>query len=329
MLERTPSNPRLVAEDHSPMYAPRYSEVATFMRAAFTRDPDGVDVALAGVPFDGGVTNRPGARHGPREMRNQSTLMRAIHHVTRVNPHALCRVADVGDVPFRRLFDLEASLADIEDFYRRLHAAGAAPLSAGGDHSITLPIFRAIAAERPLGMVHIDAHTDTWDEFMGSRFTHGAPFRRAVEEGLLDPERTVQIGIRGAQNTEDGWRFSIESGMRVVFMEEFTALGVERVVAEARRVAGEGPTYVSFDVDGLDPVYAPGTGTPEVGGLTTLEAQALLRGLRGLDLVGGDVVEVSPPFDPSGNTALVGATMMYEILCPLAEAVAARKGRAA
>ncbi len=314
------------AAAESPMFSPRYTEIATFMRCPLARDPAGLDIALIGVPFDGGVTNRPGARHGPREIRNMSSLMRAIHHVTKVNPYALCKVADLGDVPFAHGFELEACLGDIEALYRRVHAAGAAPLSAGGDHSITLPIFRAIAAERPLGMIHVDAHTDTWDEFLGSKFTHGAPFRRAVEEGLLDPKRTVQIGIRGAQNTEEGWSFSLESGMRVIFMEEFTRLGVETVIAEARRVAGEGPTYVSFDVDGLDPVYAPGTGTPEVGGLTTIEAQALLRGLRGLDIVGGDVVEVAPPFDPTGNTALVGATMMYEILCILAEAVARRKG---
>jgi guanidinopropionase len=309
----------------NPMQAPRYSEIATFMRAPLRHDPVGVDIAMIGVPFDGGVTNRPGARHGPREIRNMSSFMRAIHHVTRVDPYELCTVADLGDVPFPRVYDLEGSIEDIATFYAPVHAAGAAPLSAGGDHSITLPIFRAIAADRPIGMVHIDAHTDTWDEFLGSKFTHGAPFRRAVEEGLLDPHRTVQIGIRGAQNSDEGWTFSLESGMRVVFMEEFTAMGVEAVIAEARRVVGEGPTYVSFDVDGLDPVYAPGTGTPEVGGLTTLEAQSLLRGLRGLDLVGGDVVEVAPPFDPSGNTALVAATMMYEILCPLAEAVARRK----
>ncbi|MEE8274003.1 MAG: agmatinase [Alphaproteobacteria bacterium] len=314
-----------VASDYDPMLAPRYTDIATFMRAPLMRDPAGVDVGLVGVPFDGGVTNRPGARHGPREIRNSSSLMRAIHHVSRINPYALCRIADLGDVPFTHAFELAASLDDIEAFYRDVHAAGAAPLSAGGDHSITLPIFRAIAAGQPLGMVHIDAHTDTWDEFLGSKFTHGAPFRRAVEEGLLDPKRTVQIGIRGAQNTEEGWSFSLETGMRVVFMEEFTEMGVAAVIAEARRVVGDGPTYISFDIDGLDPVYAPGTGTPEVGGLTTIEAQTLLRGLRGLDLVGGDVVEVAPPFDPSGNTALVGATMMYEILCVLAEAVARRK----
>ncbi len=311
--------------DREAMLAPRYAEIATFMRAPRVRDPRELDIALIGVPFDGGVTNRPGARHGPREIRNASTLMRAIHHVTKVDPYELCRVGDMGDVAFPRIYELEACLDDIAEFYGRVHAAGAVPLSAGGDHAITLPIFRAIAAERPLGMVHIDAHTDTWDEFLGSRYMHGTPFRRAVEEGLLDPKRTIQIGIRGAQNSDEGWTFSLESGMRVVFMEEFTELGVAAVIAEARRVVGDGPTYISFDVDGLDPVYAPGTGTPEVGGLTTIEAQALLRGLRGLDLVGGDVVEVAPPFDPSGNTALVGATMMYEILCLLAEAVAKRR----
>jgi len=315
----------VVAPGHDPMRQPRYMELASFMRAPVTRDPTGVDIAMIGVPFDGGTTNRPGARHGPREIRNSSSLMRTIHHVTRVDPHGLCTVRDLGDVWFTDVYHLENALADIRRFYERIHAAGCAPLTAGGDHSITYPIFQAIAAQRPVGMVHIDAHTDTWDEFLGSKFSHGAPFRRAVEDGLLDPRRTVQIGIRGAQNTDEGWTFSIETGMRVIWMEELTAMGVEAAIAEARRVAGDGPTYVSFDVDGLDPVFAPGTGTPEVGGITTIEAQALLRGLRGLDIVGGDVVEVAPPYDPSGNTALVAATMMYEILCVLAEAVARRK----
>ena len=236
------------------MLAPRYAEIATFMRAPRVRDPRELDIALIGVPFDGGVTNRPGARHGPREIRNMSSLMRAIHHVTKVNPYDLCRIGDLGDVAFSRIYELEACLDDIAEFYTRVHAAGAAPLSAGGDHAVTLPIFRAIAdKKRPLGMVHIDAHTDTWDEFLGSKYMHGTPFRRAVEEGLLDPKRTIQIGIRGAQNSDEGWTFSLESGMRVVFMEEFTKLGVEAVIAEARRVVGDGATYISFDVDGLDP----------------------------------------------------------------------------
>jgi len=308
------------------MSAPRYAGPVTFMRTPFVRDPSELDIALIGVPFDGGAENRPGQRHGPREVRNMSSFMRAVHHVTRVNPYELCRIADLGDVPMSVAFDLEASHADITEFFHGVHAAGAVPLSVGGDHSITLPILRAIAADRPVGLVHIDAHTDTCDEEFGCRFTHGTPFRRAVEEGLLDPKRTVQIGIRGAQNSEEGWAFSADSGMRVIFIEEFAKLGVEAVIAEARRVVGDDPTYVSFDVDSLDPAFAPGTGTPEVGGITTIESQALLRGLRGLDLVGGDVVEVAPPYDLSGNTALVGATMMYEILCVLSEAVARRKG---
>jgi len=312
--------------DNDPKMDPRFMGIPTFMRTPLQQDPTGLDIALAGVPYDGGVTNRPGARHGPREMRNMSTLSRSIHHVSKVDPHALCEIADVGDVPFTESHIPDKAMAEIEAFYARIHAAGAVPLSAGGDHSITYPIFRAIGAERPVGMVHIDAHTDTWDAWQGNKFNHGAPFRRAVEDGVLDPKRTVQIGIRGAQNFADGWDYSNEKGMRVIFMEEFTEIGVDAVIAEARRVVGDGPTYVSFDVDGLDPVYAPGTGTPEIGGITTKEAQALLRGLSGLNLIGGDVVEVSPPFDPSGNTALVGATIMYEILCLLAESVAGRKG---
>ncbi len=201
------------------------------------------------------------------------------------------------------------------------------PLSAGGDHLVTLPILRALAPDRPLGLVHFDAHSDTWDTYFGGyRYTHGTPFRRAIEERLIDPRRTIQIGIRGSLYNEGELDFALQHGIRVVRIEEFYDLGLDAVVAEARRVAGDGPTYVSFDVDGLDPVYAPGTGTPEVGGFTTHEAQRMIRGLAGLDLVGADVVEVSPPFDPSGNTALVGATMMFELLCVLADAVRRRCG---
>jgi len=306
-------------KSYDPMREPRFTEIATFMRAPLAAALDNVDIGLIGVPTDLGVTNRPGARHGPREIRNASSLMRGFNLGLGVNPYELCRVADVGDVHLSHRYDLERQNGDIEAFYRKVKAAGILPVSAGGDHSITYPIFKALGAERPVGMVHVDAHTDTWGEFFGSKFTHGAPFRLAVEAGVLDPTRTIQIGIRGAQNFLDGIEFSKSHGMRVVFIEEFAELGVDRVIAEARRVVGAGPTYISFDVDGLDPVYAPGTGTPEIGGITTLEAQRLLRGLRGLNLVGGDVVEVAPPYDQSGNTALVGATMMYEILCLIAD----------
>ena len=234
------------------------------MRAPISESLDDLDIALIGVPMDLGVTNRAGARHGPREIRNASSLMRVYNVSTQVNPYDLCRIADVGDVPLENLFNLDVAIKDIAKYYRDIHAAGVIPLSAGGDHSITYPIFQGIAADRPVGMVHIDAHTDTWGEFFGSKFHHGAPFRLAVEDGLLDAKRTVQIGIRGGQNTLEGLEFSRSSGMRVVMMDEFSDIGVDAVIAEARRVVGDGPTYISFDVDGLDPVYAPGTGTPEI-----------------------------------------------------------------
>src|SRR5215469_4737154 len=312
----------------SGMVMPRFGEVPTFMRLPIERDPAKLDIALVGVPFDGGTTNRPGARHGPREIRNMSSFMRRVHHVSKIAPYELCRVGDHGDAPINPI-DLHDSLARIEEFYTRLHEAGAAPLTAGGDHLITLPILRAIARERPLGLVPFDAHSDTGDTYFGGeKYTHGTPFRRAVEEGLIDPHRVIQIGIRGSMYAPDEKDWALSVGMRLVHIEEFFALGPAGVVAEAHRIVGDAPAYLSFDVDGLDPVYAPGTGTPEIGGYSTAEAQQMIRGLAGLDLIGGDVVEVSPPFDPSGNTALVGATMMFEILCVLAPAVHRRKATA-
>ncbi|APX94905.1 agmatinase [Halomonas sp. 1513] len=293
--------------------------MATFLRAPLAERLDDLDIALVGIPFDGGVSNRPGARLGPREMRNQSSLMRSIHHVTRQDPFDQARIADIGDVRFSSIYDLERVSDDIAAHYRAIHQAGVLPLSAGGDHSVTYPILRGLAGDAPVGLIHIDAHTDTWDEFQGSKFHHGGPFRLACEAGLIDPTRTVQIGIRGAQNTAQGWDYSDATGMRVMFMEEVDALGIEAVVAEARRVVGDGPVYLSFDIDSVDPDFAPGTGTPEVGGLTSLQALQLVRGFRGLPLIGADVVEVAPPFDPTGNTALLGATLMYELLCLLAE----------
>jgi guanidinopropionase len=297
------------------------------MRLPLERDPIKLDIALVGVPWDGGTTNRPGARHGPREIRNMSTLMRRVHHVSLVAPYELCRVGDHGDAPVNPI-DLSDSLRRIEGFYATLHGGGAAPLSAGGDHLVTLPILRAIARDEPVGVVHFDAHSDTGDSYFGGeKYTHGTPFRRAVEEGLIDPKRMIQIGIRGSMYSADEKDWAQSAGIRIVHIEEFFRLGPEATVAEAARIVGDGPAYISFDVDGLDPVYAPGTGTPEIGGFSTAEAQRMIRGLDGLNLVGGDVVEVAPPFDPSGNTALVGATIMFEILCVLAPAVHRRKNR--
>jgi len=305
---------------------PRFAGVPSFMRLPVVNDYTKLDIAMIGVPWDGGTTNRAGARHGPREIRNMSSLIRRINHATGLAPFELCRVADAGDTPVNPI-NLMDTLDRVHGFYQEIVKAGVVPLSAGGDHLITLPIMRAVAARWPVGMVHFDAHSDTTDSYFGGeKYTHGTPFRRAVEEGLLDPKRTVQIGIRGALFDAGDMDFARDSGMRIITIEEFYDLGIDAVIAEARRVVGDGPTYVSFDVDGLDPVYAPGTGTPEIGGFTTHEAQRMIRGLQGLDLVGGDVVEVAPPFDPSGNTALVGATMMFEILCILAHAVDQRRG---
>jgi guanidinopropionase len=315
-------------EPVSGIVLPRFAGIATFMRLPYAADPAAVDIGLIGVPWDGGTTNRAGARHGPRAIRDQSSLIRRIHPVTRTAPYHLARVADLGDVPVNPA-DIADTLGKIERFYARVRAAGAVPLSAGGDHLVTLPIFRGIVdRQRPVGMVHFDAHSDTWDSYFGDfKYTHGTPFRRAVEEGLLDPRRTVQIGIRGSLYAADDLDWALAQGIRIIGIEEYFRLGPEKVIAEARRIVGDGPTYVSFDVDSLDPVYAPGTGTPEIGGFSTFEAQQMIRGLRGLDLIGGDVVEVSPPFDQGGATALVGATMMFEILCVLAEALGARRGR--
>ncbi|MBM3573762.1 MAG: agmatinase [Alphaproteobacteria bacterium] len=298
--------------------APRFTQIATFMRAPLAEVLDGVDIGLVGVPYDGALTNRPGARHGPREVRNQSSLMRAINHATRVNPYELCRIADVGDVPFSAILDIASAHREITAFFQLLNRSGVMLLAIGGDHSISLPILRALAST-PVALIHIDAHTDTWDSFQGSKFNHGAPFRRAVEEGLIDPHKTIQIGIRGAQNVSEGWDYSHASGMRVVFIEEFVGRGVMSIASEARQLVGDTPVYLTFDIDSLDPVYAPGTGTPEIGGLTTIQALALIRSLRHLNYVGADVVEVSPPFDTGGMTSMTAATVAYEILCNLAE----------
>jgi guanidinopropionase len=312
--------PHRYPELANPQVRPRFTGVPTFFRLPYTEDLAGLDIGIIGVPYDGGVTNRPGARHGPREVRNQSSLLRTVNAVTGVTPFAARRVADLGDCWIEQPYALEGALAEIAGYFHEVKAAKVTTLAVGGDHSISLPILRAVAAGGPLGMVHIDAHCDTGDDYLGSRFHHGAPFRRAVEENLLDPKRVIQIGIRGTVNDPNMWGFSRESGMRVLPMEEFHDEGWRFALAEAKRVIGDGPTYFSFDIDSLDPVYAPGTGTPEAGGLSTLEALRLLRGLTGASFVGADLVEVSPPFDHAGITSLHGASILFELLCLLAAA---------
>lgn len=301
-----------------------YSGYSTLLRAPQADRLDGLDVALIGIPFDLGVTNRPGARFGPQQIREMSAMTNGpMHHDSRIIPAQLCRYADVGDVELQNTYNLDRGIEEIEAYYHKIADAGVIPITAGGDHSISYPILKAIARDQPVGLIHIDAHADTGGPFNGAKFHHGGPFRNAALAGVLDPERTVQIGIRG--RAEPHWDFSYDSGMRVIHIEEFYDMGIHNVIEEARRIVGDGPTYISFDVDGIDPAYTPGTGTPETGGLTPREVQQLIRGLRGLHLIGADAVEVSPPYDASGNTALVAATMMWEMLCVIAESVAARK----
>jgi len=286
-----------------------YAGVPTFLGLPYVESMAGLDIAAIGVPMDLGVSNRSGARFGPRAVRTIERIG-PYHPTFRDTPKSKVRAADVGDVPFRGRYSLEQSLEDIEQYYNDVSTHGVRPLSVGGDHSITYPILKALGRHRPVGLVHIDAHCDTMGEYDGVKFHHGGPFRHAVLAGVLDPERTIQIGIRGASNVF--WEFSHTSGMTVIYMEEFMELGVTAVAARARTVVGEGPVYISVDVDGFDPAYAPGTGTPEVGGLTPREGLALLRALGGLDIVGADVVEVAPQYDPTTNTAQLAAQLLFE-----------------
>jgi len=296
---------------------PRFGAIPTFMRLPHIPDPARVDIALIGVPWDGGTTNRAGARHGPREVRNMSSFMRKVHHVSRIAPYELARIADLGDAPVNPI-DLMDSLKRIEQFFAKVHAAAAVPLSVGGDHLITLPIFRAIARERPVGMIHFDAHSDTNDRYFGdNRYTHGTPFRRAVEEGLLDGKRVAQIGLRATGYSAEDFDWPRAQGFRVVQAEECWYKSLAPLMAEIRQQLGDGPVHLSFDIDGLDPSSAPGTGTPEIGGLTTIQGIEIIRGCRGLNIVACDMVEVAPPYDPSGNTSLLAANLLFEMLCIL------------
>jgi guanidinopropionase len=313
---------------HQPIDAalvPRYAGIATFMRLPYVASPKGLDIALYGIPWDGGTTNRAGARHGPREVRSQSSLMRRAHHALGVDPFAIANIADIGDLSANPI-DLQDALRTIETGVADVVAAGAVPLGIGGDHLTTLPALRAVARARPVGLVHFDAHSDTNDTYFGdNRYTHGTPFRRAIEEGLVDPKRTIQIGIRGSVYSPKEHHWALERGVRVLYMEEFVERGPVEVMAEACRVVGDAPAYVTFDVDSIDPSMAPGTGTPEIGGFTTREAQQMIRLLKSANIVAADVVEVAPPFDIGGLTALVGATIVYELMCLIAPRIAQRR----
>lgn len=305
---------------------PRFAGVPTFMRLPHV-DFDHprfaeVQIALVGAPWDGGTTNRPGPRHGPRQLRDLSTMIRAQNGSTWVAPFELVNCADVGDVAPNPA-DLMDSLARMEAFYTRLRLAGVLPLTGGGDHLCSLPILRALGKGRPLGLIQFDSHTDLNDVYFGTgKYTHGTPFRRAMEEGLIDPKRYVLIGIRGTAYGREDWDYAAAHGIRIIGIDEFHRRGVADVMEEARSILGDGETYVTYDIDFVDPTFAPGTGTPEVGGPTSWQALQVARALRGLNIVGADLVEVSPPFDQAGGTAWLGISLMFELLCVMAERIA-------
>ena len=308
----------------SGLVTPRFGGVATFFRLPHVSvdEAKNIDIGVVGIPWDGGTTNRPGPRHAPRQMRDQSSMVRRMHQTTQVVPYDLANVADLGDCSVNPA-SVDDTLIRVEKHIQTIVDKGIRPLSAGGDHLCSLPILRSLGKKKPVGMIHFDAHTDLYDSYFGGfKYTHGTPFRRAIEEGVLDPKRTIQIGLRGSMYDNDDFAYGEKMGVRLVRIEEAMEMGPKAIMAEARKIVGDAETYVSFDIDMLDPVYAPGTGTPEIGGFTTFQAQQMLRELRGLNIVGADVVEVSPPFDPSGMTAYAGTVMMFEIMCSMAEAVA-------
>lgn len=300
---------------------PRFAGVPSFMRLPHV-PPDHprfgeVEIGLVGTPWDSGTTNRPGPRHGPRQLRDASTMIRAQHPVTLQRPFEAANCADLGDVGPNPA-SIPDTLERITSFYASLKANVIRPLTAGGDHLCSLPILRGIASHAPLGMIHFDSHTDLFHSYFGGEmYTHGTPFRRAVEEGLLDPKRIVQIGIRGTMYDTEDLDFAASVGVRVIRIEELFARGIADVMAEARAIVGTAPVYVSYDIDFVDPAFAPGTGTPEVGGPNSFQALEVCRHLHGLDIRGADLVEVSPPFDPSGATAFLGVSIMFELLCAM------------
>lgn len=296
---------------------PRFGGIATFMRLPGETDPADLDVAVIGVPFDIGTSNRPGARFGPRGIRDESVLLRPYNMATRAAPFDSLRIDDTGDVASSP-FDLSSAVEQIEEHFNNLLSNDLITASLGGDHTIVLPILRAMAKKHgPVGLIHVDAHTDINDTMFGAKIAHGTPFRRAVEEGLLDTDRVVQIGVRGTGYAADDFDWSREQGFRVVQVEECWGKSLTPLMSEVREQVSDGPVYLSFDIDGLDPSFAPGTGTPEVGGLTVPQALEIIRGCRGLNLVGVDLVEVAPIYDTSGLTSLTAANLVYEMLCVL------------
>lgn len=303
----------------SSMVTPRFADVATFFRLPIIKDLNQLDYCLCGVPWDGGTTNRPGARHGPREIRNASSLVRLYHPISLKSPYDKFNIADIGDCPVNPA-DLHDSLKKIEKFYLSIIESKTIPLSIGGDHLVSLPILRALGKKEPLGLFQFDSHSDTWDSYFGGyKYTHGTPFRRAIEENLIDPKKYVMIGIRGSLYDPNDMKWARQQGITIITIDEYYEMGFTEAMKIVKNTLGDTQAYLTFDIDGIDPTFAPGTGTPEVGGFDVREAQLIIRELNTINFVGADVVEVSPPFDVNNMTSLVASTIAFEILCTMTQ----------
>ena len=298
---------------------PRFAGMPTFMRLPYVGFNDDkitqVDIGIIGAPWDAGTTNRPGPRHGPRQVRDMSTMIRAQHGVSGLRPFDLKNCADLGDVAPNPA-SLEDSLIRFENYFLKIKELNILPITVGGDHLCSLPILRSLAKNEPVGLIQFDSHTDLFHSYFdGQMYTHGTPFRRAVEENLIDPRRTVQVGIRGTNYDSEDRDFALSEGIRIITIEELFERGISDVISEVKSILDDKKTYLSYDIDFIDPAFASGTGTPEVGGPNSFQALEVIRKLSGINLIGADVVEISPPFDNSGGTAFLGSSILFEILC--------------
>ena len=305
------------------MELPRFAGIPSFMRLPHlgfdSVEINDVNFGLIGVPWDAGTTNRSGPRHGPRQMRDLSTMIRAMNGATRIKPFEMANFADLGDAPVNPA-DIQDCMHRITEFYKKIKSKGIIPMTIGGDHLTSLPVLRALAADEPVGMIHFDAHTDLFESYFdGFKYTHGTPFRRAIEEGLLDPKRVIQIGIRGTMYDGEDIEWGRKQGVTIIQIEEFFERGITDVMKQARDIVSDKKTYCSYDIDFIDPTFAPGTGTPEVGGPNSFQGLQVVRELKGVNLIGMDLVEVSPPFDQSGATAWLGISIVFEMMCMLAQ----------
>ncbi len=315
-------NPKYEPVDAS--VVPRFSDIATFLRTQRVDIDPEIDIGLVGVPFDIGLNYRGGPREAPAAVRQASRIIRKVHPTSGIEPYKLCNIADLGDAPVNPL-DKDRAIEDIQAFFTALKSADIRPIAVGGDHTIPTPILRGIAQDAPVGILQIDSHPDTLDEMCGTRINHATFMRRAVEEGLIDPKRVVQIGLRGSRFSPDDIQFGYDAGFTVITFDDYEEMGRAAAIRLIGETLGAGPTYVTLDIDGLDPSFCPGTPVPEIGGITPRDAQVIIRSLRGMDIVGADISEVAPCYDPTGITAITAANLMFELVCVMADSIAAAR----